>query len=74
MTVLKKDQNLLLAVEDIDPDGGLLNRRRLEQDEQSPLLSDGEDVQGALNLDAWENMPWHKRPSVQWLPVTCKLN
>jgi len=59
----------IVAIEDIDADSGILNRRRLEQDEQSPLLPpelpDGYDpIAKDINPTL---LPWYKRPSIYWL-------
>lgn len=65
---MKADHELLLAVEDIDSEGAVINRRRLEEEEQSPLI--GEDST-TLDGDSASiksifsgQLPWFRRPSV----------
>jgi len=65
-----KESQLVLAVEDIDTAIGSTNRRRYEEDEESPLLrnelgrEEGFDLSDTLSL---EQLPWYSRPSVYWL-------
>jgi hypothetical protein len=63
-----KEAQLALAVEDIDPEGGILNRRRYEEDsEQSPLLRgslDDEQFRVGASSGILDSLPWYKRPSV----------
>jgi hypothetical protein len=54
------NDNVVLAVDDLDSEGAVLNRRRLLEDEQAPLLRQ-EQWETAEDLDA---LPWYKRPSV----------
>jgi hypothetical protein len=66
---MNKDQELLLAVEDIDSEGAVINRRRLEEEEeQSPLIGedsitlDGDNA--SLKSIPFDQLPWYRRPSV----------
>jgi hypothetical protein len=62
-----KEPQLVLAVEDIDSEGGVLNRRRYEEDdEQSPLLREtgSGDFGDGFKSGLLDSLPWHKRPSV----------
>jgi hypothetical protein len=61
----------VLEVEDADSAGGIINRRRLDEDndEQSPLLRsssfDSEREFGnRFTPVSHEGLPWYKRPSV----------
>jgi hypothetical protein len=63
-----KDSQLVLAVEDLDPGNGNINRRRYDEDEESPLLRsdlvrDGE-FDCFLDPISLERLPWYTRPSV----------
>lgn len=64
-----KDPQLVLAVEDIDPDGGSVNRPRYDEGEESPLLHDGfgnskGEFDCFLDPVSLERLPWYTRPSV----------
>jgi hypothetical protein len=66
---MKRDQQLVLAVEEIETDGPVVNRRRLEEDEQSPLLSESNETRGLEDEQKpeWaDNRPWYIKPSVSW--------
>jgi hypothetical protein len=63
-----KDSQLVLAVGDLDSNNGNINRRRFDEDEESPLLSDELGREGEFDcfLDpvSLERLPWYSRPSV----------
>jgi hypothetical protein len=67
-----KGAQLVLEVEDADGAGGIINRRRLDDnDEQSPLLRtssfDSEREFGdGFNPILSENLHWYRRPSVRF--------
>jgi hypothetical protein len=62
-----QEDDVVLMIEEIDSEGGVINRRRLEEDEESPLLRTDESTH-----DDWEgpkspgltDLPWYKKPSV----------
>lgn len=66
---MKKDQELLLAVEDIDSEGAVFNRRRLEDEDQSPLIGDDSSLidsdDTSLKSTPLDQLPWYRRPSVR---------
>jgi len=63
-----KDSQLIIAVEDLDSDNGNINRRRYDEDEESPLLRNelGREAEFDCFLDpvSLERLPWYTRPSV----------
>ena len=69
MATLKEDQ-VILAVEDIDSEAGVINRRRYEQDEHSPLLAIGtgeeNDFDGPFKPILLDSLPWYRRPAVRY--------
>jgi hypothetical protein len=68
MARMKREQQLMLAVEEIETDGAVINRRRLEEDEQSPLLSEsseGPELDNGQKPGWTDNRPWHSKPSVR---------
>jgi hypothetical protein len=60
--------DVVLAVEDMDAETAAIDRRRLEEDEQAPLLRDGgeggDDPAWKLPSE-FESVPWWRRPSVR---------
>jgi hypothetical protein len=73
-----REPQLVLAVEDVDSEGGILNRRRWEDDnEQSPLLRDvleDGDLGNGFKSSLSESVPWWKKPSVRcWNPYALPL-
>jgi hypothetical protein len=61
----------LSAVEDLDSDSGLLDRRFVHEEEREPLLflRDEEDREEAEQRDV-RSLPWHRRPSVRTATLT----
>jgi hypothetical protein len=63
-----ENDNVVLAVDDLDAEGAVLNRRRLLEDEQAPLLETQQEwatADGGYPLSSeFEALPWYKRPSV----------
>jgi hypothetical protein len=60
--------DVVLVVEDMDAEVAAIDRRRLEEDEQAPLLRDGREGGGdaAWKLPAeFDSVPWWERPSVR---------
>ena len=62
---MKTDQELLLPVEGIDADDGIINRRRFQDEEQSLLSQDVVDDNVFPEAVLLEELPWFKRPSVR---------
>lgn len=63
-----KDSQLILSVEDINLGNEHINRRRYDEDEESPLLHENLGREGEFDcfLDpiSLEWLPWYRRPSV----------
>ena len=63
------ENDVVLGVEQLDSEGGIINRRRLEDDEQQPLLNDGEarssfEAENPPKSPNFEDLKWYQRPSV----------
>jgi hypothetical protein len=60
--------DVVLAVDDMDAEGAAVDRRRLQEDEQAPLLRDergGGGDESTWKLPAeFDSVVWWKRPSV----------
>jgi len=55
-----KADNLLVAIEDVDIDNGIVNRRRYDDSEESPLLGLNADESefGWPKISVPELLPW----------------
>jgi hypothetical protein len=63
------ENDAVLVVEQLDSEGGVVNRRRLEDDEQEPLLNGGEgrssfEAEDPPKSPSFEYLKWYQRPSV----------
>ncbi|QDS69756.1 hypothetical protein FKW77_010165 [Venturia effusa] len=67
-----KDPQIVLAVADLAPEGGSINRQRYGEGEESPLLRNGPvnhegEFDCFLDPVSLKRLPWYTRPSVYWL-------
>jgi len=65
---MKKNQEVvLLAIENED---GMIDQQTLNEYEQLPLIGDEPNQDDDnLKLIPFDYLPWHKRPSVSFLPI-----
>jgi len=73
---MKKNQEvLLLAIEDIYSENGVIDRRTLDEDEQLPLI-DNESNQDNdyLRSIPFDDLSYYKKPSVSSLPVPRRVS
>jgi len=70
-SIMKKNQEASpLVIENVYSENDVIDRWKLDQDEQLPLI-DNESNQDSDNLKSisFDHLPWHKRPSVSFLPL-----